>query len=75
MANRLMTYFQFDHLPAGPIRESSRVCAELAQRMDEGLSESAEKTAGLRKLLEAKDCFVRATLDQARQAADDGAFL
>jgi hypothetical protein len=32
--------------------------------MDEVLTESAEKTAGLRKLLEAKDCFVRAKLEQ-----------
>jgi len=30
--------------------------------MDELLPESAEKTTGLRKLLEAKDCFVRAKL-------------
>ena len=27
------------------------------------LPEGAEKTAGLRKLLEAKDCFVRARLE------------
>lgn len=74
MSNRLMTYFQFDHLPAGPIRESSASCAELATKFDESLPESAEKTAGLRKLLEAKDCFVRATLDQVKQAANDGAF-
>ena len=38
---------------------------ELAQKMDESLAESAEKTAGLRKLLEAKDCFVRAKLEQS----------
>lgn len=30
------------------------------------LLESAEKTAGMRKLLEAKDCFVRATLDEVK---------
>lgn len=68
MSNRLMAYFQYDHLPAGPIRESSASCAELAKKFDESLPESAEKTAGLRKLLEAKDCFVRATLDEVKSA-------
>lgn len=74
MTNRLMAYFQFDHLPEGPIRNASRLCSVLAQDFDDSLPESAEKTAGLRKLLEAKDCFVRATLDQVKQAANDGAF-
>lgn len=32
--------------------------------MDELLPDGPEKTAGLRKLLEAKDCFVRAALDR-----------
>ena len=31
--------------------------------MDEALPEVPEKTMGLRKLLEAKDCFVRAKLE------------
>lgn len=62
--NRLMNYFKFDHLPEGEMRETSAACAQLAQHMDENLAESAEKTAGLRKLLEAKDCFVRAKLDE-----------
>jgi hypothetical protein len=62
MANRLMQFFKFDHLP-GHLQEPSRSCAALAQYMDDALPESAEKTAGLRKLLEAKDCFVRAKLE------------
>lgn len=66
MSNRLMTYFQFDHLPAGPIQYASRECAKLAEHFDTILEESAEKTAGLRKLLEAKDCFVRASLDEVK---------
>ena len=64
MGNRLMKFFRFDHLPM-ELQEPSRSCAELAQKMDESLNESAEKTAGLRKLLEAKDCFVRAKLEQS----------
>lgn len=39
---------------------------ELAQRMDELLYESPEKSAGLRKLLEARDCFVRARSEGKR---------
>ena len=72
MANRLMEYFVFDHLN-GPLRDASQRCGELAGHFDVALPESAEKTAGLRKLLEAKDCFVRATLDQVKQASKDGA--
>jgi len=66
MANRMIKWFEFGHLPAdlqavsGPIRE-------LALMMNEQLPEGAEKTAGLRKLLEAKDCFVRAQIE-AREA-------
>ena len=32
----------------------------VATRMDRGLPESTEKSAGMRKLLEAQDCFLRA---------------
>jgi hypothetical protein len=37
-------------------------CADLAASMIEDLPDGPELTAGLRKLLEAKDCFVRAAL-------------
>ena len=63
MANRLMQFFKFEHLPPA-IQGPSKRCAELAQWVDETLPETAEKTAGLRKLLEAKDCFVRALLEK-----------
>lgn len=69
--NRLMKFFRYDHLPAH-LQEPSRSCAELAHKMDESLSESAEKTAGLRKLLEAKDCFVRARLEETMTVDDAG---
>lgn len=61
--HRLMQFFQYDHLPE-ELREPSRACAQLAMLMDTTLPETAEKTAGLRKLLEAKDCFVRAKLEK-----------
>lgn len=35
----------------------------MAEKMDAMLPDGAEKTAGLRKLLEAKDCFVRALVE------------
>lgn len=51
--------FEFEHLPEH-LREVSRPCAELAQGMIDTLPDGPELTAGLRKLMEAKDCFVRA---------------
>ena len=62
MANRLMQFFKYDHLPER-MQAVSKPCCALAEEMDENLLEGPEKTAGLRKLLEAKDCFVRAALE------------
>jgi hypothetical protein len=59
----LLGYFTYDHLPQGSaMRQTSARCGELAKAMAEQLPESPEVTAGMRKLLEAKDCFVRASL-------------
>jgi hypothetical protein len=60
--NRLLKYFNHEHLPPKLSAVSAPFC-QLAREIDETLDESAEKTAGLRKLLEAKDCIVRAALD------------
>ncbi len=60
--NRLMKFFRYDHLPQH-LQEPSRSCSDLAHKIDSLLPESPEKTAGLRKLLEAKDCFVRAKIE------------
>jgi hypothetical protein len=67
MTNRLIKWFAFAHLPA-KLQEISAPCAQLATQMDEILPEGPEKTAGLRKLLEAKDCFVRAEIEGREQA-------
>lgn len=57
-------YFTYAHLPEGKLRTVSAKCSGLvAGILDELPADSAELTAGLRKLLEAKDCFVRAALD------------
>lgn len=58
-----MKFFQFAHLKPH-LHEVSKPLCELAQQFDAMLPDSAEKTAGMRKLLEAKDCFVRAALPQ-----------
>jgi hypothetical protein len=56
-----MRYFEFSHLPE-KLQAVSRPIGELAQKMEAELPDGAEKSAGLRKLLEAKDCLVRAAL-------------
>lgn len=57
----IMKYFEYVDLPER-LQDVSKPVGELAKLMDEELPESAEKSAGMRKLLEAKDCFVRAKL-------------
>jgi hypothetical protein len=58
-----MKFFEYDHLPV-KLQEVSKPIAELAHKMNDELPDGAEKTTGLRKLLEAKDCFVRAKLEE-----------
>jgi len=58
-----MRYFGFMHLPQNSLGRTSEHVHDLAAYMDETLPDGPEKSAGLRKLLEAKDCFVRAALD------------
>lgn len=50
--------FEYGHL-SPELQNISRRCCDLAQQMIDSLSDGPELTAGLRKLLEAKDCFVR----------------
>jgi hypothetical protein len=61
MSSPIMKYFAYEHLPAH-LQEVSKPIGDLARQMDEQLADGAEKSAGLRKLLEAKDCLVRAKL-------------
>lgn len=55
-------YFAYDHLPP-KLQMVSAPVAGLAAQMVSLLPDGPELTAGLRKLLEAKDCLVRAALD------------
>lgn len=66
----MMRWFEYGHLPIH-LQAVSHAVAETAKIMDSCLPESAEKTAGLRKLLEAKDCFVRAAIE-AKDAPKEG---
>lgn len=50
--------FAFDHLPEH-LQAISKPCAELAAQMVIAVPDGPELTVGLRKLLEAKDAFVR----------------
>ena len=56
-----MRFFSYAHLP-DHLKEASKKIADLAREMDEELPDGPEKTVGMRKLLEAKDAFVRAKL-------------
>ena len=55
-----MKYFDYEHLPE-KLQKVSKPIGDLARQMNESLPDGAEKSAGLRKLLEAKDCLVRAS--------------
>jgi hypothetical protein len=57
----LLRFFSYEHLPEN-LQEVSKPLADLAEHVAYRLPDRPEKTAGLRKLLEAKDCFVRAAL-------------
>jgi hypothetical protein len=56
----ILKFFEYDHLPQH-LQDVSRPFNSLAWDMA-GRFEGAELTTGLRKLLEAKDCMVRAAL-------------
>lgn len=59
--NQIMDFFEYSHLPQHLQTVSKPIC-DLAKQMNEQLPDGPEKLAGLRKLLEAKDCFVRANI-------------
>lgn len=61
MTSPIMKFFAYGHLPAH-LQEVSKPIGELAQQMEANLPDGPEKSAGLRKLLEAKDALVRAKL-------------
>lgn len=57
----ILRYFKYDHLPAH-LQAISKPFCDMAQSIADGETSGPETTTGLRKLLEAKDCIVRAHL-------------
>jgi hypothetical protein len=61
MKDRMLQFFAYEHLPPH-LQAVSKPFGLLAQEMVDTLPPNPERTAGLRKLIEAKDCAVRALL-------------
>lgn len=68
MPSTTIKYFAFAHLPP-KLQAVSKPIGELAETLEALLPDGPEKSAGMRKLLEAKDCFVRCALDMPESAA------
>jgi hypothetical protein len=62
----LLQFFAHAHL-APHLQEVSKHFAELAHKIAAELPANAERTVALRKLLEAKDCAVRAVLHEEQR--------
>jgi len=60
-AHPLLQFFEYAHLPLH-LQTVSKPFGDLAKQIEETLPHNPEKTTALRKLLEAKDCAVRALL-------------
>lgn len=58
----MLQFFEFSHLKEEQLRDTSRQFHVLAHLLVHNVPRNAERTACLRKLLEAKDCAVRAML-------------
>jgi hypothetical protein len=57
----MLQFFAYEHLPAD-LQGFSKPFGDLARKLVETLPRNPERTVALRKLLEAKDCAVRARL-------------
>jgi hypothetical protein len=61
MTEPMMQFFKFDHLPEH-LQATSSWFWDVACKIEATLPRNPERTTALRKLLEAKDCAVRAML-------------
>ena len=68
MPSTTIKYFAFAHLPP-KLQAVSKPLGELAEKLETLLPDGPEKSAGMRKLLEAKDCFVRCAIDMPEHVA------
>lgn len=62
MNERMLKWFEFEHLPEH-LQSVSKPFGELAASIVETIEGGPERTVALRKLLEAKDAAVRAKLN------------
>lgn len=60
--DRLLKFFAYAHLRDSNLRDTSKMFHDLAHRVASEIPVGPERTVALRKLLEAKDCAIRATL-------------
>jgi len=65
---QILRWFDYGHLPTGKPRTVSCHLAGVAMELAESLQDGPELTAGLRKLLEAKDCMVRQAIADSEGA-------
>lgn len=63
MTTTTIKYFTYEHLPTD-LQVVSKPISDLAHMLEDMLPDGPEKSAGMRKLLEAKDCFVRSMLEK-----------
>lgn len=59
--DRLLQFFAYEHLPPH-LQVVSKPFGDMARELAGSLPANAESTTALRKLLESKDCAVRAVL-------------
>jgi len=62
MSPPILEHFEYSHLPDHLQRISVKFHLIAHDMVDQEFTDRAELTAGLRKLLEAKDCMVRAAV-------------
>ena len=60
-SNEILQFFAYEHLPPH-LQEVSKPFGEMAKLITQAIPRNAERDMALRKLLEAKDCAVRAVL-------------
>jgi len=64
-AQNLLRFFEYEHLPAH-LQQVSKPFCDLAHELADNVNiNGPELTVALRKLLESKDCAVRARLDDS----------
>lgn len=67
MSSTTIQFFGYKHLPEH-LQPISKMFFDLANDLEKAFDDGPEKSAGMRKLLEAKDCFVRAAIEHKNKS-------